>query len=288
MKNKSPCFQFYPDKALAGTVHLTEASFKAYWRLIWWMWLHSKNHYSMPDDDYCWSAATGIDLEEYPEKLQRVRDEIMNPNFELLKRKETKSGNFLINSGLKKEAEKQKKRRKQKREAAKARWDKELGRCGNDAPASPPNGVPQCPPSPSPSPSSPMDDSKDTTNVVSPDWAVVKNLWNDIAENVGLSKLKTLTDKRKQKYKIRIKEAGGEAEFWSAVREEVGQLNDFSLGLQEGSSWAVTFDFIINSEENFVKLTEGKYRKSDKGGQNGKGHERSDGSHNDSRDYREV
>lgn len=139
--NKAPAFQFYPDKALAGTVHLSGEAFKAYWRVVWWMWLHGKNHCQMPDTETAWRIATGIDGAD---RLNAARDEIMDPCFPLFK----KRAGVLTNNGLKKESKKQAKTRTVRSNAAKARWDKELQQSKSTANAS---NV-QCLPSPSPSP----------------------------------------------------------------------------------------------------------------------------------------
>jgi uncharacterized protein YdaU (DUF1376 family) len=111
--NKSPAFQFYPDKAKAGTAHLTDEAFRAYWEIIWWMWLHGKDQCKMPDTDFAWCAATGLRIGK---KLDSVRDEIMHETFPLFKRQR----GFLVSNALKKEIKKQKNRRKQAREAGKA------------------------------------------------------------------------------------------------------------------------------------------------------------------------
>ena len=118
-KEKSPGHQFFPDKAKAGTIHLSPSAFKAYWMVLWWMWLDGKHHCSMPDTDSAWQRATMIDDSDL---LASVRAEIMHPECELLKRR--KIDNFLVSFGLRKEARKQAKRRSEAKRAAQARWNK--------------------------------------------------------------------------------------------------------------------------------------------------------------------
>lgn len=103
MPDKSPAFQLYPDKAIAGTASLTSDAFKAYWLVLFWMWLHSSNHYTMRDSDEAWRKATfGI----FPHSvLQNLRAEIMDEDAPLLKLRD----GFLTSKGLKKEAQKQSK-----------------------------------------------------------------------------------------------------------------------------------------------------------------------------------
>jgi hypothetical protein len=127
--NKSPSFQLYPDKLLAGTMHLSGNAFRAYIRILCWMWLHSKNQYSMPDTSEAWTLATFI---TDPAQIGQIKSEIMNPAFSLLK----KNGKILWSCGLKKELEKQKKNRKKRQDAANKRWNNNLEPCKDDANAS--------------------------------------------------------------------------------------------------------------------------------------------------------
>ncbi len=126
-KGKSVSFQLYPDKALAGTDHLTPPAFKAYWKTLWWMWLHSPNQYSIPDTTPAWHTATGFE----GELLETVRAEIMQEHMPMLQRVKAKAKgtgktpDILVSGGLKKEAAKQGKRREQQVDAANRRWETE-------------------------------------------------------------------------------------------------------------------------------------------------------------------
>jgi len=82
------------------------------------MWENSSDHCSMLDTPTAWQIATLRPTKE----AQRYREEIMQNEFPLLKLK----GQKLVSFGLKKEAAKQRKRRLQMQEAAKARWNKAL------------------------------------------------------------------------------------------------------------------------------------------------------------------
>jgi len=113
----------YAEKAIAGSLHLSGDTFKAYWLALFWMWAHSKDYSSMPNTDTAWQRATLIDD---PEKLKMVRNEIMNPEFPLLKIVRKK----VVSKGLKKEAKKQQNQRRKAsiagRLSGKARRDKAL------------------------------------------------------------------------------------------------------------------------------------------------------------------
>lgn len=124
MPDKAPAFQFYPDKWLAGTGHLSPEAYMAYHRLLCWLWLHGKNHCSMKDTTEMWKIATGMN----GNSLTSAKKEIMSPDFSLLR----KRGVNVFSKGLQKESEKQQKRSQQSKDAIKARWDRELGRYGRN------------------------------------------------------------------------------------------------------------------------------------------------------------
>jgi hypothetical protein len=109
------------------------------------MWLHSPDKCSISKDP----GAIAVMLCESCTRIADALHEIQNPHMPLLKDREEK----YISGGLKKEAEKQSKRRRSKVRAAKARWGKKIEQeqeqCTRNADAS----FVQCPPSPSPSPS---------------------------------------------------------------------------------------------------------------------------------------
>ena len=145
MSQKSPAFQFYPDKWDTHTRHLSDAAYRIYHRMICWMWLHSQDRCSIPKDE----ATIAVLLAEPCERIAHALRELQNPAMPLLK---TGAEKF-ISRGLFKEAQKQRHRRKQATKAAKMRWDKDLTpmheQCMSNANAS----NEQCLPSPSPSPS---------------------------------------------------------------------------------------------------------------------------------------
>jgi len=82
-------------------MHLTDVSFRAYWYMLWWMWLHSPDHCSIPDTDSAWKISTGIRDEKV---LAEIRAEIMDEHMPLFRKK--KNGD-LFSNGLRKEAHKQ-------------------------------------------------------------------------------------------------------------------------------------------------------------------------------------
>lgn len=109
--NRSPAFQFYPDKALAGTIHLSDKAFKAYWRLVWFMWLHSDDFCSISGDRKAIMVGTGLNSRLYQSVWV---DEIMNPAHPMFR----VENNRIVCNGLRKEAEKQAKTSEVRRQAA--------------------------------------------------------------------------------------------------------------------------------------------------------------------------
>jgi hypothetical protein len=154
---KSPAFQLYPDKALAGTDHLSGDGFKGYWKILWWMWLHGPGHCRMPNTEGAWKRATGMNGSQ----LQTVRQEIMDEEHPLLRKRTLKGREFLLSLGLQKEAKKQrewsKKSSKGGKASVKARRQKGLLPPEEERVVEPPyepKGEPKGnTPSPSPSPS---------------------------------------------------------------------------------------------------------------------------------------
>ena len=139
--NKSPSFQFYPDKWIAGTIHLDAESYRAYHRILCWMWLHAPDQCSMPDTDDVWRMATGLEHDV----LEECRVKIMHPGMALLE----KSNGKIVSHGLKKEAKKQKEYRVKQSINAKTRWHKQVTPI---PPHIPPHMGSLCSPTPTPTP----------------------------------------------------------------------------------------------------------------------------------------
>ena len=79
-------------------------------------------------------------------------------------------------------------------------------------------------------------------------------IWNEMAEELGLSKIKMLTDKRKRKIDVLLKKYTIEeiAEALEKIKE-----SDFLQG--KTSNWQMTFDDFIE-ERKFIKLLEDGYK----------------------------
>jgi hypothetical protein len=147
--NKSPAFQFYPDKALAGTLHLAPVAFRAYWRIVWWMWLHSADHCSIPNEKNAVCTASGLTPRQYENVWSK---EIMPEYLPMFKVED----NRLVCNGLRKEAEKQAARSESCRRSALAkRTLSERTATATELVCSP---SPSSSPSPTPTPATPEED----------------------------------------------------------------------------------------------------------------------------------
>jgi len=126
MANKAPAFQLYADKALAGTDHLPPVAFKAYWRMVFWMWLHSDDQCSIMNELNAILGSSRLTKRQYKRVWETEIMPAYHPMFKVI-------GNRLVCSGLRKEVEKQQARRDKAKASANARWNS----CERNANASP-------------------------------------------------------------------------------------------------------------------------------------------------------
>lgn len=139
--NRSPAFQFYPDKWQSHTRRLSDSSYRVFHELLCWMWQNSPDYCSIEASPDAVACAVAMPIE----CVRIAVAEIMNIYSPLLKIE----GERWVSNGLRKEAKKQHERRKQASDNANARWNN-ADASNNNADAS----FSQCFPSPSPSPSS--------------------------------------------------------------------------------------------------------------------------------------
>lgn len=106
---------------------------------------------------------------------------------------------------------------------------------------------------PSLEPSTPVSSNEDT----SPDRVSVDEVlegWNEIAAVHGLAQVRKLTDQRRRKVQAQAKRFS--VPDWQAVFARISQSPFLKGDNRQG--WRCDFDFIL-SENNFVKILEGKY-----------------------------
>ena len=88
-------------------------------------------------------------------------------------------------------------------------------------------------------------------------------IWNEFAVKNGLTVIKQLTDKRKISIKQRIQQKGFDfGEVLEAIQE-----SSFLRG-ENKDQWKVSFDWIFESRNNWVKIIEGNYKDDPKNGGN--------------------
>ena len=142
--NRSPAFQFYPDKWQSHTRRLSNEAYRVFHELLCWMWQSSPDHCSVDNSPEAVAVAVAMPLHTVTDALA----EIQNAFAPLLK---CENGRLVCN-GLRKEINKQENRRDKASANANARW-KDANASKNHADAS----IPQCFPSPIPSPSPPTE-----------------------------------------------------------------------------------------------------------------------------------
>ena len=79
-------------------------------------------------------------------------------------------------------------------------------------------------------------------------------LWNLFASENGLSEMRHLTDARKKKLKSRIREP-----MFDFIKILMAIKSSQMLKGGGSTGWKVDFDWIVESESNYVKILEGKY-----------------------------
>jgi hypothetical protein len=80
------------------------------------------------------------------------------------------------------------------------------------------------------------------------------DLWNIFASKNNLSRVDVITQKRKEKVKARTREPSFDfVKILDAIR-----TSDFYLGKKENSDWKVDFDFIMRSQDTYIKILERK------------------------------
>ena len=113
-KAKAPSFLLYPANA-SETHILKPVAFKAYWLVLWWMWLNAPDHCSIPDNQPLIQRVGELTKKQY---AVAWLGEVMCPGASLLRI----DGERLVSNGLRKQALRQETRRKQAKEAADTRW----------------------------------------------------------------------------------------------------------------------------------------------------------------------
>ena len=113
--NRSPAFQFYPDKWQSHTRRLSAESYRVFHELLCWMWQHSPDYCSIEASPEAVACALAMPME----CVRIAIAEINNPYAPLMR---LENGRWVSN-GLRKEAEKQNQRRNKAQASANSRWN---------------------------------------------------------------------------------------------------------------------------------------------------------------------
>ena len=92
-----------------------------------------------------------------------------------------------------------------------------------------------------------------TDNTTSTDYEAFLSLWNEFATKVNKPKIAKLTDSRKKKLALRLKEYKNLLEIYKYVLKK----SENSQFLINGNFY--TFDWLFDNDTNILKVYEGKY-----------------------------
>jgi hypothetical protein len=97
---------------------------------------------------------------------------------------------------------------------------------------------------------------RDVTTSLSTDvpYDRIEAEWNEVAAEVGLPQINSLSQKRKDKLRLRWKE--GLEVGWPVVLEKI-RGSPFLQGKK--GSWRLRFDWLCENDTNWLKITEGTY-----------------------------
>ena len=87
-------------------------------------------------------------------------------------------------------------------------------------------------------------------------WDDVTSRWNKLASGNALPAIQSMSDDRRKKYRTRMTST---PDLWEVIGRELPLLGDFA----RTSRW-FGFPWLIHSDENFLKFSEGKYRENPK------------------------
>lgn len=87
---------------------------------------------------------------------------------------------------------------------------------------------------------------------------IARDVWNGVCVDAGLSKIQSLTTRRKKAIGARIKDAGGAEQFHNYLRKIAG--NEFLTG-DNNNKWRASFDWALKPA-SYAKVMEGTYDRS--------------------------
>jgi uncharacterized protein YdaU (DUF1376 family) len=244
--NRSPAFQFYPDKWQSHTRRLSNDSYRVFHELLCWMWQSSPDYCSVDASPEAVAVAVAMPVE----CVRIALAEIQNAFAPLLQCED----NRWVSNGLRKEAVKQDKRRVKAQESANARW-KDADASNTNANAS----AKQCFPVPVPVPV-PKKEKRESDASLSPPsqkpsvaLSEIFDAWNTL--DCGVPKSLVVSDKRRRTLQLRLHEPFFAAN-WRPALVKIA-VSPFLRG-ENDRGWRATFDWFITPDA-VPKIMEGKY-----------------------------
>lgn len=237
---------------LKDTMHLSRADHGAYLLLIMHYWMRQG---PIPDDPEYIRSVTKCDVRTYTKMIRSIA-----PFFDI---RDGYWHHRRVDRDIAEAAERKEKQRARTAAATKAR-QKKAAQKDNVTKDVTVNGTESSSPSPSPSKESPSLRSGVSkrgppvakANGVAP-WEIQQavDLWNGLADDIGLPRCAKLTKDRRTKLRNRIRDAGG-LPGWQKALEKIRGDPFFRGDNKRG--WRCGIDFLLR-ESSFTKLMEGYY-----------------------------
>lgn len=252
--NRSPAFQFYPDKWQSHTRRLSDSAYRVYHELICWMWRSSEDYCSIQNSAEAVACAVAMQTE----CVRIALAEIQNPFAPLLKEEDGR----LVSNGLRKARQAQENKSEKAKRSADARW-KDANALRTHGPSNAETANPQCFPTPTPTPTLIKEDAPPSGGLEKqkPDAdesgetvkaKEVTEAWNKLN---GIPKCLSISEDRKRKLRVRLRDPFFAAN-WRAAMVKI-QASAFCRG-DNDRGWKASFDWFLQPDV-CVKVMEGKY-----------------------------
>lgn len=238
MSRKPPAIPLFGDAYLADTTHLTTEEHGAYLLLIMAAW--RQDDCALPVDDRKLARVAGLS----PRKWGAIKSTIMEFW--------TVEGGRMFQARLRKERAYVDQKSESNRKNAVARWDAQSIENKQSAPM--PSQCQTDAPSPSPSPRNKEPKGSSASDDAPLSVTEILEGWNMLAGNHGLARVAKLTETRRRKVQAQARRFS--IPDWVKVWAKISQ-SPFLKG-ENRQGWRCDFDFVL-SENNFVKILEGKY-----------------------------
>lgn len=94
-------------------------------------------------------------------------------------------------------------------------------------------------------------ETKEETKEKQEEYKKVVELWNEL----GLQRVEKLTESRKRRIKLRLKEMGSMEVYENVLR----MIRDSPFLMGRKTDWKASFDWLFSNDKNWLKINEGNY-----------------------------